>query len=609
MKKSLIGLSALFLTMGIVGCNNQTSSNSSDLGSTSSSSDSSSSVNKEGVDYIYNLLTNRSILLEVENSNKVKFTEVNEDSNRIEKTEEDIHILNNQQTYYYGTYEVEYHQTPSFNSQDSYIRKSEVKDYEGTKIYYDVTDYENSNQKDRATRLPIVKNGDPNEDGVSYLLEESVNNQLCKQSSLFVAQFIDTYLLNNVDLGGIVPAVYYEDNGDNTTSYYLNDFSYSYEDGGIVTEISISFNILLETETSKFLWAETVYETKETQGENDSYFTKDTLTYEVSYGERESSVEKSIECEDYFIQEVNKIRAYVLDGENKTYYDLDALPINKYIRFEAVDYSPSKAVDIMMYPLSSSKEIVTLDTETCYSETPISSLITFETATGINFSQDVTFVKPLIEDLNFSCSSDIMEKEYDENYDVTYLIYNDTSYDSIYLSTSEGKLEKDDIVIEIEHPELITLNEVNVTDKMITYELVVGSNETNITETSITFKSLSNENVKEVVKFKLKSKLEGQDLIDYMINHLYTYKNIYTNLVYKVDFTSETEGIYYDNNGEEEKQIPFTYKVNDYYLDITFSSDTYYQYDNSDMKITRDGNNLKFFVGDGSYATHVYVAE
>lgn len=600
MKKIFKPLSLAFLLFILVGCNNTTSSSTSGDG-----------VQKDSVEYIYNILVNDSIEKEVNDSSSVKFIETNEDSNRIETFKEDVEILNNQQTYYFGTYDVKYHQTPSFNSKDTYVRKSEVKEYDGVKVYYDVTDYENNNQKDKASRLPIVKDGNEEEDGINYLLEKSVPNQLCKQSSLFVAQFISTYLINNIDLGGVVPAVYFKNNDDNTTSYYLHDFAYDYTLEGIKTEITISFDITLETGTNTLLNAKTVYQTKEIQAEDDYFFTKDTLEYQVNYENRKDKVDNPINSEDYFLQEVNSIRAYVLDGSDKKYYELDSLPINKYVRFEALDYKPSKAVDIMMYPKLTSKSDVILDSETCFASKPISSLITFESATGIVFSIDVTFVETLVEDINFTCTDEIIEKEYDENSQLSaYLVYNNTTYESIYVSTSNGKIDQNDIVFEIEHEDLMSLTLTNATDKMLTYRLEVLDNPTNILNTTITFKSLSNPDVEEVVNFKLKQKLEHDDLIEFMQQHTYVYKNIYTNLVYKIVFTSDSEGIYYDNLGEGEIQIPFIYSVDDnYYLAISFSKDTYYQYDKNDLRITRDGKNLKLFVGDGSYATHTYVAE
>lgn len=564
---------------------------------------------KESVEYIYNILVSDSIYEEIENSNQVSYQEVYENSNRVETITEDVQILNNQQTYYYGTTDVKYPETPSYNSNDSYIRKSEVQTINGTKLYFDVTDYEKQNEKDKATRLPIVASGDPSEDGLSYLLESSVDAQLCKQSSLFVAQFIDSYLINNIDLNGMIPAVYIQENSDKTTSYYLHDFSYNYAEEGLETTIIISFDIKLDTASNRLLSATTIYETKEEQGEDDFYQTKDTKTYEVSYGERGESVDQIIDVNDYFLSEVTKIQAYILDGEQKTYLDLNALPVGKYIRFEATTYQPSKAVDLMMYPVSSSKDFVTLDTETCYSDTIGTSLISFETATGVPFSQEITFVQSKLTGLTFSSTSDILEREYQEDYSVVYAVYNNTSYDSLYLSAEGGKFEKDDIVISYEHEGLLNFTIANQSDTSILYQLEVSDNNENIEYTSVTFSSKSTPNVKETIQFHLKKKLEGLALTQYMLDHVYEYQNIYTDLVYKIDFTSESEGIYYDNDGKTITEVPFTYTLEDYQLVIEFSADTYYAYDKEDMSIRRDGTQVSLFVGDGSYATHTYKAK
>lgn len=568
-------------------------------------------VKEDSVELIYNLLVNTSYKAEINESNVITFSNIAEDSNKTITTTEDVHIFNNDSTIYYGTYDAKYNETPEFNETDTFIRKSEVKDYDGTKVYYDVTDYAKNNSKDDASRLPIVSNGSSDEDGVSYLLESSVPAQLTKQSSLYIAQFIDTNLLNNIDLGGLIPKVYYVENEDSTTSFYLHDFSYSYGDEGIETKVSISFDIVLDSNSYKLITASTIFEQTETQGENDSYVYKETNSYKVGYGERETSPTKEdINVEDYFITQVQSIRAYVLDGGNKIYYPLNGLPINKYIRFEAESYLPSKAVDTSMIILSTKRDEVIIDDETAYAETPISTLLTFESVTGVFFSQDVTFVKPSIEEIGFSCSDPTMEREYDDDYNVTYVVYNDTTYNDVFISISPSGFNEDELEITYEDEGLLTLTKVTKYDTTIRYTLTVSSNPNNISKTSITISSKENPSVKEVINFKFKKKSNMDEIQEYMLNHMYTYTNIYTGLTYKIKFTSKTDGIYYDNLGtEEDIQIPFTYTLNDdYTLTIKFSKETSYLYSETDISISRDGKDIALYVDDGSYATHHYIA-
>lgn len=613
MKNTKLALILLLPMLALVGCSNAAPTTSESIETTDSQKPSVPSepvVDKMGVDYIYTLLTTDAIRQEVESSNQVSFKEVINNSNRTETILEDIHILNNQQTYYYGSHDVKYVKTPSFDNVDHYIRKSEAKLFNNQMVYYDVTDYENKKEKNRATRLPILKEAGVGQEGVDYLLESSVDAQLCKQSSLFVAQFINTYLLNNKDLGGIIPVVYIKDNADNTTSYYLHDFSYNYEDEGITTTVNISFDVKLEKDTNRFLDARTVYHTEESQGEDDVYFSTDTIEYAVSYGERDASVDTRIEVEDYFINKVSEIRAYIADGDKKIYLDTNALPVDKYIRFEALTYEPSKAVDIMMYPVNTSKDFVTLGSETCFAEVEGSSTLTFQTATGIYFNKIVTFKKSAITVLNFTCVDELMEKTYDDNGELIYQVYNETEYNSLYLTAKYGeKLNQDDIEVVYEHPELMKLEIQTAAEKNITYKLNVLANPNNVTDTTITFKSKSNPSASVVVKFQLKKKLNATELSSFLLSHEYVYENIYTHLQYKVKFVSETKGIYTDNDGSATKEIEFDYTVNDaYHFDITFAEDTYYAYDKQSMRVSRDGKELVWFVGDGSLATHHYRA-
>ena len=67
--------------------------------------------------------------------------------------------------------------------EDKYIKVAQAKTYDLQKVFYLVTDYEKEELEiyhDSANRLPVVQTGDPSKDGIEYLLESSLSNQLCR---------------------------------------------------------------------------------------------------------------------------------------------------------------------------------------------------------------------------------------------------------------------------------------------------------------------------------------------------------------------------------------------------------------------------------------------
>lgn len=576
---------------------------------------------KDSVELIYNLLTGDAYEEEVLYSNFVNLEQVYETSNYKDTTSEETY-LEGSSTYYYGSTKREYTSKPEDNYEDSYIRKSQATFFDPDNsssdfVFFDVVDYKNDNSKDRADILPIVGDdeGDPALDGTEYLMESTVVEQLSKQSTLYISQFISTYLLNNVNLGGQIPAVYIDDTDASKVTYYLHDFSYSYEEDGTLVEFNISFDATLEKETNRLVSAETSFRQTETRGENDTYFVSDTNKYEITYGERNLDIsdKEELNVRDYYLLSANGVRAYTLDGGEKTYYELNNIPVNEYIRFEAVDYLPAKSVDIQLYPTSANDDWVDLDLNNAnVSSTRTGrSIVTIQSQLGTVIKNvEVTFVQPEIRSFNVRIDDSIVESDYTDDYeDVIYSVYNNTVYSRFTVTIDPVNFSTSDFDIVIEHPDLISLRQTEVTTRAVTYEMTVGANEDNVENTTITFVSKSNPNIKEVVDLRIKRKLSIEEIQAELLKNSYRFDFLYQeNTYFYLDFVDGSTGVYREG-GDINSTSNFTYTLNDdYTLSINFESATHYEYDET-ARVRFDGKAVTLEdLGDTMRTCH-FIAE
>ena len=230
--------------------------------------------------------------LEVNSSNKVKYKEVIDKTSSKEVIDEETTIYNDEMTISNGTRSLTYKKENKTIS-DNYLKFATVGTYRNSesstdtfRAFFLITDYEKNGTEastwvDSSSQLPVYKNGKDSEDGLSYLLEKSVPGQLSKQASLYTSNFIDSNLVNNIDLNAsganIKAKKIIKDN--NFLTYSLTDYSYSYTEEGINTKISYSFEVNFDN-LGRFISSNYSSYTGETRGDNDKYEVNVNYSYE-----------------------------------------------------------------------------------------------------------------------------------------------------------------------------------------------------------------------------------------------------------------------------------------------------------------------------------------
>ena len=490
--------------------------------------------------------------------------------------------------------------------EDKYQRVATTKTYSGQEVFYLVTDYEdgtlNLNWQDSADRLPIYEEGDPNYDGYSYLLKDSLPGQLTKQVSLIVYNFIVSNLLGNGNLQAYMPYAEFESEGTKTT-YYLDNFTYDYkDDDGSNVNTSVSFNIVIND--GYLSQATTNYKTTTTRGD-EVYVEEDSASYKVSYDAKLHSLEGNsyLNVEDYFLAEVNSVKAYIYNDEgDKEYVSLNNLPLEKYIHFEADDYLPVKSVDIEMYPSSSSNNEIITSTGNIF-ETLASgdATITLESVTGVVISVDVRVNIPEILKIKYDDSSSMIEKEDSKRY-----IYTSTKYEgNIYVSVNPSAALLSDVEISVSDETVLEVK-ANYLAKVIELELTVF--ETDKEEVSITFTSKTNPNIKTTIKYNIKQRLSDEELTNKLLSNTYRWNNLYNSNQYGImSFTSTSEGkVNYYDNGELIGETTFVYSLDDMTFNIESSDDSLFNYNSGE--ITLDGKQITLRVDEVTYV-HRYIIE
>ncbi len=487
---------------------------------------------------------------------------------------------------------------------DTYERVATTINYDGQEVFYLVKDFEdgtlNLSWQDSADRLPIYKEGDPAYDGYDYLLSGSVPGQLTKQVSLIMYNYIGAYLLGNPDLQAYMPYAQIEREGSKIR-YYLDNFSYNYsDDDGSNVKTELAFSLLLEdgllVETSS------LYKSTTTRGE-EVYVEEDTTSYKISYEERvhSSTAGEFLNVEDYFLAEVDEVKAYIYNDEgDKEYVPLLNLPLEKFVRFEASNYAPLKSVDIEMYAYSSSNEDVIYTSNNVF-ETLSSgeATITLISATGVTFEVDVRVNIPEITRIKYDDSASSIEKEGSTRY-----IYTSTTYDkSIYVTVNPSAAKLSDIEITVSDEDVLEVTST-IGAKVIELKLVVK--DTDKESVTITFTSKTNPSIKTEIEYKIKQRLSDEEMYEKLLNNSYKWTNLYNSNQYGImTFTSRSEGkVTYFDGDEELGTTTFTYSFNGTSFNINAQNGSMFNYNSGE--ITLDGNQITARVNEVTYV-HRYV--
>lgn len=608
-KNSLFLLLILSLTSCNNGNNGSSSFNSSNTSSTTTSLSSSSNEEAKIVlEDVYSELLGKVGQNEVLKSSKVEFYEVDKrGDSRSTVYSETMDIYNDYTSVANGYNETTY-LTNGVESKkrDEYQRVATAIMYnDTTPIFYLVTDYKdgtlNTSWSDSAHRLPIKEIGDPSNDGVDYLLASSLPGQTTKQVSLIIANYLSTYFISNPDLQTAMPYAKKVVDGA-TTIYKIDNYSYNYDSEGSNVKVELAFETKIVDGYLKE--ASTLYKTTTTRG-SEVYVEENTTKYDITYDERVSSLtnENMLNVEEYFVYEVNDVQAYFYNDQgNKEVASLNNLPLNKYVRFEAIDYFPLKAVDLEMYAISSSNtDVISISSNVFYTNKTGEATLTLESATGVTFEVDVRINIPEITKIKYDDSSSSVERgENNRRY-----IYTSTTYTGgIYVTLNPSSAYLEDVEISVSNSDVLTVNS-SITGKVINLTLVVGDVDvTEVESVSITFKSKTNPEVSTTITYYLKQRLSHDELITKLMNNTYRWNNLYGSGYGIMSFTSENTGKveYYDGD-DFLGETTFTFTVNGTSFNITANSGSLFGYNSGD--ITLDGETIIARVDDVIYV-HTY---
>ncbi len=550
---------------------------------------------------------------EVSHSNLVNVKEVENSGGNVMTVEEVTNIYSDETSFATATLKSEYESGTVYNN--SYKRLATTRTYEGQKVFYLVADYENEDLLpgiwyDSAYRLPVVSNGDSSGDGVSYLLESSLPGQLSKQATLLVNQFIQANLTGNQNLQGIsINATVV--NKDDKTTYVLDDFTYSFDDEGILNEISISFEIVVKDE--RMTSAKTVYEATQSRGSSDVYVNTLETTYELSYGDRllSSTNANIINPEDYFLSEVNEAQAYIYgDLGDKEIVNVNNLPLGEYVHIEAKDYAPAKAIDIELYPVSTSNSnVIAIEGNVFETVGQGNATIVVESQTGVVFELNVGVNIPPVQNISYIDSSSAIQNE-----DDVRTLYVGYTYDSINIFVRPSSASLDDLSFEISDPSVLNIEEVGRGNGYIEYSYeVLALNDSEMV--SVTFFSLTNEEIKTTVEYRLATPLTDEQLTEKIINNTYRWDNFMSDGAYAFMTATAPNHMkleYYNGDGTHYCTVTLDFEIDGMNVIVTNCVSTATGEVNfifNSGEITLDGNKITLRYNDTDRVNHFYIQE
>lgn len=600
-KKSFLWLVPFLL---LVSCkNNQKDSSSSSIVSSTTSTNVNETI---ALDELASLLTNDFYTKEVTNSNKVVFNETDTRGDTVYKQSETLDIYSDETSFATGNVSAEY--ASSDKVEDSYKKVVTTRTYSSQKVIYFVTDYEYGNKRatwaDNATRLPVVSSGDSSQDGVNYLLESSVAGQISKQVSLISYNFIATYLLNNPDVQTALPSV--EVVSENTEKIYrLENYSYTYAEDDD-TDVTVIIEFEIKTDNNGLISSTLRYSTEQKRVDEEVYVMDLISNYVVSYGNRVESTTNTdiIDPTEYFLETVDEVKAYIYDNGEKVYVNINNLPIDRYINFEASVYTPSKAVDLQMYPVDSSNvNVIKPSSDVFETLNSGEATLTIESATGILKEVSVRVNIPEISRFIYTDVSSDIEIVMDSETTTRY-IYTNTTYNRISLSVRPEGALLGDVEIIISDENVLQIEIVNQTSKMLELEYtVLGNNDSH--KVDVTFQSKTNSDVKTTITYNIKDRLSDEEIIEKFMANTYRWDNIYTIGQYAImSFTSETQGhIEYFDGEEKLGESNFTFTFNGTTFTPVMEDGALFGYNGGNM--TLDGNQIVMRVDDTLYV-HYY---
>lgn len=261
---------------------------------------------------------------------------------------------------------------------DKYKIEGEVYSFD---MFTQVIDYEDDNSPITSIKDSYVKKFIVNSDSEAqqggldsdeYILASNFVNETSAKSSILLANFIAYCISSNVyitQLGLTTFNVSY----DETSEQFIYSFNASYSyDGDLnnTVEEYISLSYILNKSKTNLLSYDSEYKTiyKSTIDEDDQYVStngyKATITYGTKPTEKDSSV---INANSYFLESISEIGLLARNSNfNDINVDPSAVPEScSYIFGYAKTYSPKKALNVSLNPISSSNpEVIEFSSDT-----------------------------------------------------------------------------------------------------------------------------------------------------------------------------------------------------------------------------------------------------
>ncbi len=550
-----------------------------------------------------------------------------DNGSQLDSRKEELYIYNDNVSIARGEVEVDY-ENDEHDAKDSYTLYLGIVEETNNDYLYRVVEYDDGTKRsswaNSAERILVLDkvNSSLTQDE-DYILRSDSAAQLTNQSSLYIYNFVVGNLLNNTDLAmSSLPKIIkttYEDR----IEYVFDLYQYNYEEEGDTITNGYEFKVVTDLE-NKLTYGETIlHYTQERIDEVYNLVT--TNIYEIEYDERVASSTSNylLNPHDYFLTKVNDIRGYYYgSGYQEVDVSLTALPLNRYIWFEASSYEPSKAIDLKLTPIESNNtRVIEINNENIYTVGGGRATVTFVTNTGIEIIKDL-IVEDVVraESISYSDVSSGIEIDYDSDYNRFGYIYTNTTYSNIRVSGNPTGVLKSDIAYEItKGSDLIELTDKNTSTTFYDFSLKVLDTAKEGNEVSIRFYSISNPLVEEVVKYKVKERLSVDELKAKLLASEYNWESLYGDEGGKLKFTSETtfEVTYYSNfenlTSPGTNTYSFVLNEEDFTMTVTrLTTSTDYGTNNTNYdegKISLDGNHITFYVNETDYVHNFYIGE
>lgn len=310
---------------------------------------------------------------------------------RTTSTQENGESYSNKTLYAAGKEDVSYvddeFESQNYQTSDTYQILRTLED----DTFYQIVDYNKGKERDQAFRVPY---------------ESSLDDQILQATALnsvyYFNYYYDTFLKSHIISGfdDIVPEV------DKTTgeSHYVINRTWNENYSGTTYDISVKFDVTLTDVGAMKNFSFYYLQQADNDGQN-VIISSIQDSFDVTLGTKEEYVEKEMDPKDYFMTDYD-IQLLSNDGilEENTKEDHTAFPIGQYVKVEAINVAPDKAVDTKLEIIDSSNpEVIEIKTYGGNVKPSIKAVgvgkttLTVRSESGIEKTIEVTVVAPAME--------------------------------------------------------------------------------------------------------------------------------------------------------------------------------------------------------------------